>query len=255
MAYPLGRLPRDFTRYAPTYESYRIAPGLPVVAATADVDRATEVTSWPMYKNDSLGDCTVAGIAHVIGAMAVYGGHPLPLFADAEIVRVYSAVAGYNPQTGAGDNGANMQTVLDYIKANGITDTAGKVHKVVAYAALRNPADTTQLAEVLNTFGAAYVGINCPQSAQSQFGKLWTYRRFSPIEGGHAIGFHRREPLSASGPIVYSTWGALQPATTGFHKRYTEEAWAVVSADWLEANGESPEGLDVTQLLADMSLV
>lgn len=255
MAYKLGRLPRDYSRFAPTLDDYRSRAGLPVVQATADVDRATEVSQWPMYDNDTLGDCTVAGIAHVIGAMAVYGGHPLPLFANTEIVRVYSAVSGYDPQTGANDNGANMQTVLDYIKSDGITDTTGKVHKIVAYAAFRNPKDTTLLAEVLNTFGAAYVGIDCPASAQTEFGKLWTWQPTSPIEGGHAIGFHRREPLTATGSIVYSTWGALQPATPEFHEHYSEESWAVVSQDWLEANGDSPEGLNVTQLLADMSLV
>jgi hypothetical protein len=264
--YKLGRLPRDHSRYAPMYEHYRAAE-LPVVARSTDVDRATKVSAWPMYANgpdpgnpavspDGVGDCTVAGIAHVISAMAVYSGHAQPLFADTEIIRVYSAVSGYNSETGTGDNGANMQTVLDYIKASGITDTTGKVHKVAGYAALGNPKDTTLLAEVLDVFGAAYVGINCPASAQSEFGGTWTWNPFSPIEGGHAIGLHRREPLSVRGPMVYSTWGALQPASVGFAKHYTEEAWAVVSADWLsDSNGESPEGLNVTQLLSDMTLV
>jgi hypothetical protein len=255
MAYKLGRLPRDLSRYAPTFEDYRAGGGLPVVAPADNVDRATDVTSWPMYDNDTLGDCTVAGIAHVISAMAVYGGNPLPVFSDNEIIRVYSAVGGYVPGDPNTDQGANMQTVLDYIKLNGMTDEAGKLHKIVAYAAFGNPKDTNLLAGVLNTFGAAYVGINCPASAQTQFGKLWSWQPCSPIEGGHAIGFHRRAPLAGQGPIVYSTWGALQPATLGFHKHYATEAWAVVSQDWLEANGLSLEGLNLAQLEADMHYV
>jgi hypothetical protein len=34
-----------------------------------------------------------------------------------------------------------------------------------------------------------------------------------------------------------------------------EEAWVVVTEDWIGANGTSPEGLDLQQLLADMRYV
>lgn len=251
--YKLGRLPRDLTRYAPRYEDYRTVAKLPVIPDTADVNRATDVTEWPMYLNDQLGDCTCAGIAHVISAMAVYGGHPLPVFADAEILKLYEAVSGYVPGNPKTDNGANMQTVLDYVKANGLTDQAGKVHKVVDYAALGSPKDGLLLAEVLSTFGSVYTGIDCPESAQAQFGKTWTWQPRSPIEGGHAIGLHRRQPLDVFGALDFSTWGALQPATPGFAKHYVEEAWAVLTEDWLEANGQTCGGLDLAQLEADMS--
>lgn len=255
MAYKLGALPRDHSRYAPTYEDYR-TDQLPVVSDSTDVDRATEVTAWPMYDNDNLGDCTVAGIAHVIGAMAVYGGHPLPLFADTEIIKVYSAVSGYNPVTGTGDNGATLQSVLDYVKTNGITDLAGKTHTVVAYTALGTANDPTLLAEVLNSFGAVYVAINCPKSAQTEFGSVWTWQPCSPIIGGHCIGLHRRQPIGSTvGSSVFSTWGALQPVTPRFVKHYVNESWAIISQDWIDANGDSPSGLDLAQLMTDMQSV
>ena len=40
---------------------------------TQDVDRASEVTDWPMYLNDALGDCTIAGEGHLFGALSLYG--------------------------------------------------------------------------------------------------------------------------------------------------------------------------------------
>ncbi len=252
----MGALPRDPTRYAPTYEDYRRQVGqLPVVLPTATIDRAANVTSWPMYCNNDIGDCTFAGIAHVLSAMCVYAGKPLPLFTDAEIIKAYSAVSGYNPVTGANDNGATLQAVLDYVKSNGITDEAGKLHKVVAYAELKNPTDPTMLGEVVNTFGAGYIAINCPQSAQTQFGGLWEWEPDSPIEGGHCIGLHYRAPIAQRVLVSFSTWGALQAATAMFVSHYVTEAIAVVSEDWIEANGESCEQLDLAQLVSDMQYV
>jgi hypothetical protein len=255
MVFKLGRLPRDLTRYAPTYEDYRASGGLHVIPNFADVNRATKVPQWPMYCNDRLNCCTVAGIAHVIAAMTVYGDHPFPLFPDDEIIRIYSAVSGYDPMTGANDNGASMQAVLDYVRTNGITDRAGKTHRVVMYAAFGTPNSPALLAEVLNVFGAVYTGVHCPKSAMTEFGKLWTWSPDSPIVGGHAIGLHRRMSYSANGPFDWSTWGALQQSTLGFAEHYIEESWAVVSEDWLASNGKTCGGLDLAQLEVDMHLV
>lgn len=258
-----GRLPRDESRYAPKLEDYLIArktgksAGLEKVRNTEDVNRADKVTSWPMYKNDSVGDCTIAGMAHAFTAMGTYAGYSQALFDDAEILRVYSEISGYNPDTGENDNGCQMQDVLNYMRTNGITDASGKAHVVAAYAALGNPSDTLLLSECLKTFGAVYVGINCPQSAEDQFGREpWTYEPYSPIVGGHAISLHHRQPYgSAIGVFKFSTWGALQPVTIGFISHYVEEAWAFITPDWIEANGSTVDGINLSQLTADMAYV
>ena len=259
----LGRLPRDHSRFALTLEDYfrthpvSKAAGLEPVADGDDVDRATRVTEWPVYLNDSIGDCTVAGIAHAVTAMSVFAGKGQPLFSDSEIIKAYSAVSGYDPATGANDNGAQMQDVLAYMRSTGLTDESGKTHKVAAYAALRNPSDSLLLSECLKTFGACYAGIDCPQSALDQFGQgPWTYEPGSPIAGGHAISLHRRQPYgSRVGVFEWSTWGALQPATIGFQAHYVTEAWVFLTPDWLEVNGDSCDGLSLAQLQSDMALV
>jgi hypothetical protein len=270
-----GRKPRDFTRFAPRLEDY-LAPvagplrktGLP--PATGNIDRATKVSSWPMYCNgpdpanppaspDGLGDCTCAAIGHMIQAWTAYAGTEVTVPAS-EIITLYSAVSGYDPATGANDNGAAMQDVLDYMKSTGITDSSGHVHKVVAYAAFGNPTDETLLAQVLDVFGTVYSGIACPESAQTEFGNgPWTYVPGSPIEGGHAICLQRRAN-GGNGIDNFVTWGALQPATRGFVYNYMSEAqggeaWAVVTQDWVNANGTTVLGMDLSQLISDMQFV
>ena len=273
--FKLGRIARDTSRWAPALEDYlRTAPvsgtqGLEPVADSEDVDRATKVYDWPLYCNgggdpgnppaspEGIGDCTVAEMAHAYTALGVYAGKPQVLFDDAEIISTYSRISGYDPATGANDNGCQIQDVLADQRLNGMTDVNGNVHKVLAYAALRNPTDIGLLARVLKTFGYVYIGIDCPASAQTEFGNgPWTYVPDSPIEGGHAIGLHRRQPYgSRVGVFDMASWGALQPTTISFITHYVTEAWGVLTPDWIEANGASADGIALAQLEADMRFI
>jgi hypothetical protein len=272
--FKLGRLPRDTSRWAPTLEDYlRAGPrsgtaGLLPVLDSEDVNLATKVTGWPMYCNGpdpgnppaspgGIGDCDIAEIAHAYTALGVCAGKPQVLFADSEVISVYSRVSGYDPATGANDNGCQLQDVLADQRQDGMTDVDGKVHKVTAYAALGNPSDILLLSEVLKTFGYVYIGVNLPASAEDEFGvSPWTYVPDSPIIGGHCIGLHRRQPYgSRIGVFSMASWGALQPATISFIQAYVVEAWAVITPDWIEANGSTCDGIALAQLEADMRYV
>lgn len=254
-----GRRPPDPTRRRLTLERYldpRTAlsrAGLPPVPLSRDVDRASKVKAWPMYLNDRLGDCTIAAIGHMYGAWTQYAAGAEALFGDDQVQAVYSRVGGYVPGDEGTDGGCVMQDVLADQEATGITDCADRVHKVAGYAAFGNPADEVLLGQVLDVFGTVYVGINCQASILTEFsaGKPWTWTPGEPVEGGHAICLQRRLG-SGRAPLEYVTWGALQSATTGFQAHAAEEAWAVVTQDWLRANGTTVEGLDLRQLLADM---
>lgn len=272
--YKLGRLPRNKSRWAPAVEDYmRPHPvsklaGLEKVADSEDVDRAARVTSWPMYCNgpdegnppgapDGCGDCTIAEMAHAYTALDVYAGKPPARFDDAEVISVYSRNSGFDPVTGENDNGCEMMSVLRDQRDVGMRDADGNIHKVLMFAELRNPRNTLLLSQVLKTFGYVYLGISCPESAEEQFGNgPWTYVPGSPIVGGHCIGLHRRNPYgSRIGVFQMASWGALQPATIGFIQNYVEEAWAVITPDWVEANGSTCDGIALAQLEADMRFV
>lgn len=266
-----GYLPSDPERFRLTLESY-VRPGaavaLPPVPLSADVDRAGKVTEWPMYCNgpdpenalvtpgspDGCGDCTCAAIGHMIQAWTAYAGTEVTVPA-ASVISLYSAVSGYDPQTGANDNGADPQSVLEHLRSDGITDTAGHVHKVAGYAAFGNPANELLLGQVLDVFGSVYVAVNLAQAQEDQFsaGQPWAYDAGSPSLGGHMICLQRR--ATGADILRYVTWGELQPANKAFQAHQAAEAFAVVTEDWIAANGTTVEGMDLEQLLSDMSAV
>jgi len=253
-----GRLPRDITRFAPRLEHYVRGPlrvgGLP--PASGVIDRCSQVGDWQMARNDQIGDCTIAGACHMFAATAVYAGYPEPLFSDQEITAAYSAVSGYVPGDPSTDNGADMQTVLEYLRATGLTDTTGKTHKAAGYAAFGNPADEVLLAQVLDVFGSVYTGVNLPVSAEQEFaaGQPWDWQPSSPIAGGHCITLQKRS-VGGTGVLGYVTWGRVQHVTRGFQRHYADEAYAVITSDWIGTNGTSIDGLDLEQLLADLQFV
>lgn len=261
-----GRISPDPERPKLTLEKYLdprrdlTRAGLPPVAMTADVDRASKVASWPMYLNDQLGDCTIAGLAHMFGAWTTYNGQAPgeALFGDDEIEQVYSRIGGYVPGDEDTDQGCMMSDVLADAKAAGITDVHGKTHKIAGYAAFGDPTNETLLGQVLEVFGSVYVGFNVQASIENEFaeGKPWTYTPGEEFVGGHCVVLQHRAPEgSRTGILQYVTWGALQYATESWQAHTVEEAWAPVTQDWLTVNGASVEGLDLTQLLADMEYV
>ena len=242
-----GRKPRDTTRWAPTLEHYLTAelPPAPVI-----VDRASKVTSWPMYLNDSLGDCTCATVGHEIEAWTAYATAEVTLPQD-DILALYEAVGGYVPGDPSTDNGCEIQDILAYWQRTGVGG-----HKIAAYAALGDCTNLMLMKQCLQIFGTVYLGINCPESAESQFsaGEVWTVVPGSPIAGGHAIPLQRWDnaPL---GDLEVVTWGALQRMTMAFATEYVEEAWVPVSTDWITANDVTITGLNLAQLEADLAAV
>lgn len=251
----LGAKPRDF-RGNLTFESYitsvQALPNAPAVA-----DRESGVETWPMYGNDTLGDCTVAGMFHSIGALTAYSGQVKggALFSDAEAVKVYSAVSGYVPGQPDTDNGATLQSVCQYMAKTGAVDVDGRVHKLAAWAEVGDPTNLPLLKKILNTFGTVYLAYNLPQSAEDQFdqGEPFTYVPGSPSVGGHCMSMQ----LSAVGPKAplndetLITWAREEKCNQAFMSHTCVEAIVLVSEDWITNNGTSIEGLNLNQLIKD----
>lgn len=257
-----GRKPLDRSKVGLILEKYLdprtplSTAGLPPVSWTSDVDRSSEVSSYPMYLNDQLGDCTIAGLGHLFGALSVYGGSSEVLFADSEIQTVYSRVGGYVPGQPSTDQGCECIDVLNDNAANGITDTAGTLHKIEAHAMLGNAADEMLVAQCLDVFGSLYVGFNVQQQIENEFsaGQVWTWTPGQPTIGGHCVVLQRRYATGPGihGVLEYVTWGARQRADFGWQAGAVEEAHVVVTSEWIQKNGTSVAGLDLQQMLADM---
>lgn len=52
--------------------------------------------------------------------------------------------------------------------------------------------------------------------------------------------------------ITCRTWGALQPVTWSFWEAYCEEAYAIVSNDYLTGKKTTSQGFNLQQLQADL---
>lgn len=267
---------RDFSASVPVLEQFvtdarAFGGSLPLVVNDIDA-----VSSYPMLMNDSIGDCTVAGILHACQAVSALSGRNPggASFSDEEALKVYSAVSGYNgdPNT---DVGATLASVCDYGVKTGFTDVNGEVHKLAGWAEIGDPTNLGLIKKALYTFGTVYLAVELPQSAEDQFNaeQPWTYDASSPDAGGHCIALQFDalwagdsaaveaiiaaaqagiDPGSNPGLDVEDvvTWGAKQKVQAGFFHNYLVEAVVPVFADWVSATGKSPSGLDLNGLLA-----
>lgn len=232
----LGRLPND-----PSKPRLRIALA---PSASGSADWLSKVPSYPMYGNDTIGDCTCAAAGHMLQAWTAYASAEVTVPDDA-VLSAYEAVSGYDPATGANDNGAVMQDVLSYWRKTGIGG-----HKILAFAQIDH-TNPTQVRAAIEAFGGIYVGVNFPDSAMQQFDQHqpWTVVARAQIEGGHAI--HVGAYTGAE--LTCVTWGALQGLDDAWWAAYVEEAWVVVTQDWIAANGSTPAGETVAALGASFT--
>jgi hypothetical protein len=237
----LGKLPPVHRPGAMQLAAYLPAKRIPVPAI---VDNHSCVSDWGMMKNDELGDCTCAAAGHAVQAWTAKNGREI-VIADDEILKAYEAVSGYDPATGANDNGAVEADVLDYWMNTGFNG-----HKLDSYAVIETRS-RYQMQLAMYLFGDAYTGIALPLSAQEQ--KVWSVVHGYEAEfgswGGHAVPVLGYDDNS----LTCITWGAPLRMTWAFQRRYMDEAYAPLSIDWVdEVSKAAPNGLLWDDLKADL---
>jgi len=228
-----------------------ITPALPTPPAAFDLT-AKVGSSWGMMDNDQIGDCTCAAAGHLLMEWTANAGKKMFAPSDKQIVAAYSAISGYNPETGANDNGANEIDVLNYWRQTGI---AG--HKIGAYVALE-PSNHTHIMDSVYIFEGCYIGLALPTSAQAQVQnhQPWSVPPGGPTGdgqpgswGGHAVpvvGYDART-------VTVVTWGALQAMTWSFWDAYCDEGNAILSNDYLNGKKLAPQGFSLQQLQGDLA--
>ncbi len=242
LAVRLGRLPAradDRTLRLATYMAGTLPPSRPAV------DYLSKVSSFPLYDNSVIGDCTCAAAAHLIESWTAYAGSII-LPADAAVLQAYEQVGGYVPGQPNTDHGAVM---LDVLRRWASTGLMGR--KITAYVAV-NHLNRQEVELALEWFGGLYVGVALPRSAQFQ--AIWQVVP-DPMGtpgswGGHAIQVGRYDQTY----LYCTTWGAIKQMTWDWWNRYVEECWAILSPDWL-SDEKSPEGLDIAALQGDLQKV
>lgn len=241
MSYFLGRQKARIDEQTLRMAVYSAALAAPPVSRRWD---KAVVTPWGMMANDQYGDCTVAAMGHMIMDWSANVGKEI-VISDSDILSFYKVVSGGQ------DQGANMLDVLNRWRKVGLNG-----HRIEAYMALK-PTSRLEAKQAVNLFGAAYLGISLPDFTVAD-GKdwltiPWVKRAKCPPDpnNGHCV------PLVAyDSKYAYCvTWGALHRMSWAFYEAYVEEAYAVLSPDWIGANGKAPVGFDLAALRSDLAAI
>lgn len=200
--------------------------------------------------NDTLGDCTCAAVGHIVQSMTSLTQAAEVVLSDSVIIDFYSKACGYvigDPYT---DQGGVASDVLKYWYLNGIGG-----HPLAGFASIR-PGNRASIRDSVYLFGAAYIGVQLPIAAQSN---NWDISPDTPLTGDNAVGSWGGHaiPIVAYGQdsLTCITWGELKKMSWNWFDAYCDEAYAVLSKDWINAAGTAPPGFDFTTLSADMQSI
>lgn len=236
-------------------------------APPAEADWTSGITDWGMMLNDSLGDCTIAGLGHAeqVWSAARKGVYTLP---DAAILEKYQQWCGYDPADPNTDQGGIEVDVLNKWRKNSFWN-----HPLTIYADV-DPANLDHVCQAINLFGGVYIGIALPITAQSQH--VWhdahdedDSNTIPGSWGGHAV-FVPKYTTNCDGKIVFTciTWGSLQDISEDFwlynspkYGAYIDEVHTLIAPEFLSLNsntvpvGTSPAGFDLATLKTDLIAV
>lgn len=217
--------------------------------------RETLIADWGMLGNDTVGDCAIAGPFHAEMLWRAEGASSINVNTACTLEQ-YSEITGYRPEaldprtrTNPTDQGSDVQKVAEFWRTTGLKDADGNRHKIDCYLSLE-PGNLTQLYQAMWLFGCVGIGIDCPAEYMQSFylGQVWDKIPTPHIEGGHYIlGVGRR-----AGLINTVTWGRTQLFTPAGYQQFNDETFVYLNEEML-IKGESVDGFNVQQLVADMA--
>lgn len=243
MTFKLGKLPglipaglRELGFYA--------AGRLPAAPASVEPPRVTpdpDGTPWGVLGNDQWGDCGVAGLTHGFMCDASITGEA-EQFPDAA-----ANISYYLGYTGGDDTGVVLSAFLRYVKQHGFSG-----HSVSAYAPV-GVHDIPTLQFAVNAYGFAYTGITVTQNMMDAFdaGDAWV----QADTRGEVLGGHCVPVVGYDSTYLYVvTWGQLQAVAYPAWHHASDEAWAVITGEFVTRNGDG-RGVSLAALQADLSKV
>ena len=202
-------------------------------------DYSTRVSNYPMALNDTYGDCTVAGVVHMLQLAYAEVNEIFEYPGDVAVKDEYFRL------TGGADTGMVERQVLDVWMKEGIFGT-----KISAYAPV-NIKNRMEMATAIYLFGSVYLGMEMPASAEKQFedNQPWHLtRNDEPPTGGHCVvatGVNRFG-------VDIITWGATESMTWEWWEKYGSEAWVVIPEVFTEIDHGPIWNIDLLNLQKDL---
>ena len=232
---------------------YLMPRALPTPPASCDYSLDAASALAQLYLNDQLGDCVVAGMAHLVGVFTGNSGEAPVILSPADIIALYGAIGGYVPGDPSTDNGCDEATALSYWQSTGAPAGANRIAGCIAVDAT-NAVEVRTAAWLLENL---FLGIELPDQwidpAPSASGFIWDIAGEPNPQNGHCVvgvGFDQ------SG-IKVSTWGMTGMMTDAAVAAYASPQaggalYAVLSPEIIaRASQRAPNGLDWAQLQAD----
>ena len=247
MAYRLGKNRPVIDDRTLRFASY-LTPALP--APPTAVEYGDKVPSWPMYYNDQYGDCTCAAAGHMIQNWTANVGTEVTV-AGPERAHLLRALRGH---AAAGRRGLQHAAGPAYWRKTGLDQ-----HKVLAFASL-DLQNQVQAQSAIWLFGSVYIGVALPDFATQ--GDMLTVPWVVPPGGPVGNAAPNQNNGHCIPAVAYDaeqlwivTWGELKSMSWDFYNAYADESFAVISQDFIAANGLNPAGFDLDALKADLKAI
>ena len=233
---------------------------LPTPPPVVDYSAKARAALGQVYLNDQLGDCVVAGAAHMIGVWTgnADGGSPA-IFGEWPLRNAYSAFSGglYPAQ----DSGCDEEFALNVWAKKGFAPSFGNPHKIVAWVAV-DAANAREVKTALWLFEGLMSGVELPDAwidpPPEHDGFVFDVAGDPVPTNGHCMThFSYSERYDQAPRLGCATWGLYGEVTFAALARYMVGSangalYAAVSQDALiRATQKAPNGFDVMRLLAD----
>ena len=232
---------------------YRTTAPLPTPPVSCDYASKASEPLAKVYLNDSLGDCVIAGPAHLVGVFTGNAGNPPFEFTDDQITALYSAIGGYVPGDESTDNGCDERTMFAYWQSNGMPDGANRIAGWVSIDGTSQVRTQT----ALWLFENLVFGVELPDawvsSMPSASGFVWDVAGDPNPNNGHCfvgVGFNEQGvQIDSWGMIGTITWAAIAKyaTTTGSGELYSVLSPEIIAS----ATSKAPAGFDWAHLQAD----
>ncbi len=191
---------------------------------------------FPMDGNDTLGDCTIAALAH---AETTFRG----MLGKEKIMPKQAVVKLYMHLTGGVDSGLNELDVLNYWRHHSVSGD-----EIITYASI-DPKNHNNIKQAIHLFGGVYLGFQVQQNCIQEFDarKPWTP---GPLTNdGHAVFAVAYDQHG----VTVLTWGNTQQGTWAWWDECVDEAYAILPRE--ARNPKFAPGFDIAQLEADLAAV
>ena len=215
---------------------------IPPIPTEWDFDQVSPVkVPTPMFLNDELGDCVIAGRGHQTLRFEAIEQKKIISINDLEIKSEYFR------ETEGADGGLVMLDALKSWRSDGWT-IGGNVYTIDAFADV-NRNDQQEIMTAIYLFTGIQGGFRLPQSAMDQFqaGRVWEVPKWwdwngKAILGGHCIYLHGYDTDGLFG----TSWGKNFKMTWAWFYRYSDEVYACIDNKdrWLT---DSPVDVDALE--------